>query len=268
MSYSSEDETDISESELEEYIDRCYDQLKKESHKVRFSDKLYRCPYCPGKKKLVHPYKDLLQHATDLGKGSQNKGIKHKGKHLGLVRFIKNDLEPEDLSSELEGLSLEHILESHNSKDMFVWPWMGILANVNDVGSSVRIKNDLTERGFNPVRVRLLPGGRYAVVEFMKNWSGFYDGIMFEREYEVDHHGKKEYIGAADSLGDGFYGWLARADDYKAEGILGEYLQKNGDLKSIEELEADEKRKTALLVADLSNTIQNLRMRVEELEGN
>lgn len=261
MSYSSEDETDISDSELEEYIDRCYGQLKDETQKVKFSAELYRCPYCPGKKKLVYPFKDLLQHAIDVGKGSQNRDIKHKGKHLGLVKYMKNDLNQEDLSSILTDLTLE----DNGVSELFVYPWMGVLANVNGESCS-KLKNDLANRGFDPVRVRSLSVGEYAVVEFKKEWSGFYGAIMFEKEYEIEHHGKKDYRAASD-LGDGLYGWVARDDDYNSEGILGEFLQKNGDLKTVSGLEAEEKRKTGLLIADLSNTIEELRMRLNKFEG-
>lgn len=265
MSYPSEDETDISDSELEEYVDRCYEQLKDGTQKVKFSDQVYRCPYCPGKKKMVYQFKDLVQHASDVSKGSQNKDIKHKGKHLGLVRYLQNDLDQEDLSSEFTGLTLE-LPRGNGVNELFVVPWMGILANVD--GESIsKLKNDLAKRGLDAVRVRPLPSGGYAVVEFRKDWSGFYTAIMFDKEFEVDHHGKKDYSAASCLTGE-LYGWVARDDDFNSEGILGEYLRKNGDLKTLSGLETEEKRKTGLLLANLSNTIQELRMRVDELEGN
>ncbi|PIN25311.1 hypothetical protein CDL12_01940 [Handroanthus impetiginosus] len=264
MSYSSEDETDISDSELDEYVDRCYEQLKDGIHKVKFSDEVYRCPYCPGKKKLVYLFKDLLQHASDVGKGSQNRDIKHKGKHLGLVRFMKNDLE-QDISSEFSGLNIENS-QLNGVSVLFVWPWMGILANV-DVESCSKLKNNLAKRGLDPVRIRPLSCGRYAVVEFKKEWSGFYNAMMFEKDFEVDNHGKKDYH-AAPHLADKLYGWVARDDDYNLEGVLGDYLQKNGDLKTLGDLEAEEKRKNGLLIANLNQTIQELRMRLDELESN
>lgn len=264
MSYSSEDETDISDSELEEYVDRCYEQLREESHKVKFSADLFRCPYCPGKKKLVYVFKDLLQHASDVGKGSQNKDIKHKGKHLGLVRYMKNDLDHESLALELAELTVEPS-PGDGVNVLFVWPWMGVVANL-DGESTSKLKSDLAKRGFDPVRVRPLNDGRRAVVEFKRDWSGFYNAVMFEKEFEVGHHGKKEYL--AGSGLDGVYGWVARADDYNREGALGEYLQKNGDLKTIGDVEAEVKRKTGLLVAHMSSTIQDLRARLDKIEGN
>ncbi|KAH6766150.1 hypothetical protein C2S52_017133 [Perilla frutescens var. hirtella] len=264
MAYSSEDETDISDSELEDYVDRCYEQLKDASHKVKFSDTLYRCPYCPGKKKLVYEFKDLLQHAIDVGKGSQNKSVNHKGKHLGLVKYMKNDLNQEDLASEFAGLTVEPS-PGNSVNVLFVWPCMGILANVD--GESIsKLKNDLVMRGFDPVRVRLLSDGRYAVVEFKRDWSGFCNAVMFEKEFEVDRHGKKDYF--AVSRSDGIYGWVARDADYHTEGVLGEYLKKNGDVKTVSDVETEEKRKTGTLIAHLCNTIQELRARLDKLEGN
>lgn len=264
MSYSSEDETDISDSELEEYVDRCYEHLRDNTQKVKFSDELFRCPYCPGKKKIVYPYNDLLQHATDVGKGSQNKGINHKGKHLGLVRFIKNDLNHENLASEFAGLKVEPS-SGNGADELFMWPWMGVIANVDGETSS-ELKRDLAKRGFDPVRIRPLGGGGYAVVEFKRDWSGFYNAIMFEKEFEVNHRGKKDILGG--SVSDGVYGWVARDDDYNQEGVLGEYLRKNGDLKTISDVQKEAERKAGMLVAHLSSTIQELRARLEKIEGN
>lgn len=264
MSCSSEDETDISDSELEEYVDRCYEQLKDGGHNVKYSDVLFRCPYCPGKKKLVYPFTDLLRHATDVGKGSQNKDIKHKGKHLGLVRYMKNDLDQDGLALEFAGLTVEPS-PRNGVNVLFVWPWTGILANVD--GESIsKLKNDLANRGFDPVRVRPLSDGGYAMVEFKRDWPGFYNAVMFEKEFEVDHHGKKDYLAASES--DGIYGWVARDDDYNVEGVLGEYLRKNGDLKTLGDVETEAKRKNGLLIADLSNTIEGLKARLDKLEAN
>ncbi|GFP82321.1 protein involved in de novo 2 [Phtheirospermum japonicum] len=263
MSYSSEDETDISDSELDEYVSRCYEQLKDGTQKVKRPDDLFRCPYCPGKKKMDYLFNDLLQHASDVGKGSQNKDIKHKGKHLGLVRYMKDDLDQDELSSKFTGLTVE---ANNGVNDLFVWPWFGILANV-DAESMSRLKNDLTKRGFDPVRVRPLSSGGYAVVEFKRDWAGFYRAIMFEKEFEVDKHGKKDYYTGPRLAGE-LYGWVARADDYNLEGVLGEYLKKNGDLKTVGDLETEEKRKTGLLVANLTNTIHEVRARLDKIESN
>ncbi|KAL3850663.1 hypothetical protein ACJIZ3_012545 [Penstemon smallii] len=265
MSYSSEDETDISDSELDEYVDRCYVQLQNGDPKVKLSDEVYRCPYCPGKKKLVYQFQDLIQHASDVGKGSQNKDIKHKGKHLGLVKYLKDDVDhdQEDLSSKFTELSLE-LPPNHGVNKLFVWPWMGILANVDVEGSISKLRNDLINRGFDPVRVRPLKG-TFSVVEFKKDWSGFYNAMMFEKEFEVDHRGKKDYS-TGSVMEDKLYGWIARDDDYKSKDVIGEYLQKNGDLKTIADLETDEKRKTGLLIANLDETIGKLMMRIDELE--
>ncbi|CAA3023375.1 INVOLVED IN DE NOVO 2-like [Olea europaea subsp. europaea] len=276
MSYSSEDETDISESELDDYVDRCYEQLKNAPKKVQYSDELFRCPYCPGKKKLVYPFKDLFQHASDVGSRSMNREIKDKGKHLGLVRYLKKDIGGEDIPLEFAGLAIELPRDSAVN-DLFVWPWMGILANVDvecrdgvylDVSSS-RLRNDLASKGFNPVRVRLLREKnqcRYAIVEFKKDWSGFYNAMMFENNFEADHHGKKEFHIAPYLDDNKLYGWVARNEDFKSEGVFGDFLRKNGDLMSVADVESQEIRKTGQLISNLTNTVDVLKARLDEIE--
>ncbi|KAL2508379.1 Protein INVOLVED IN DE NOVO 2 [Forsythia ovata] len=275
MSYSSEDETDISESELEEYVDRCYEQLRNARKKVQYSDELYRCPYCPGKKKLVYHFKDLLQHASDVGRVSMNREIKDKGKHLGLVKYLKKDIGGEDILSEFAGLAIERPTDGAVN-ELFVWPWMGILANVDvecrdgiylDVSSS-RLRNDLAKKGFNPVRVRLLREKkrcRYAIVEFKKDWSGFYNALMFEKSFEADNHGKMEFY-TAPHLAD-MYGWVARDEDFNSEGVFGDFLQKNGDLMTVADVESQEIRKNGQLISNLTNTIDVLKARLDEIEA-
>jgi hypothetical protein len=62
------------------------------------------------------------------------------------------------------------------------------------------------------------------------------------------------------------FGWIARADDQKYPGSIGEYLQKNGDLKTISDVEAEETRKTDKLVANLAGEIELKRRHAEELK--
>ncbi|CAA2964418.1 INVOLVED IN DE NOVO 2 [Olea europaea subsp. europaea] len=183
MSYSSVDETDISESELDEYVDRCYGQLKNAPKKVQYSDKLYRCPYCPGKKKLVYHFKDLIQHASD-------------------VEFAR--------------LAVE-LATDGAVNNLFVWPWIGILANVDvecrdgiylDVSSS-RLRNDLAKKGFNPVQ----------------------------------------------------------DEDFNSEGVFGDLLQKNGDLMTAADVESQVNRKTGQPISNLTNTIDILKPRLDEIEN-
>ncbi|KAL5160456.1 Factor of DNA methylation 1 [Glycine soja] len=67
MDYSSEEDSDISESEIEEYAEKPYEQLRAGKYKVKNLNGTLRCPYCAGKKKQEFKYKDLLQHASGVG---------------------------------------------------------------------------------------------------------------------------------------------------------------------------------------------------------
>ncbi|CAK9188251.1 unnamed protein product [Ilex paraguariensis] len=258
------------------YADRCYKELKNAKVKVKVLDELFRCPYCPSKKKQDYCYKDLLQHVSGVGKGLHSRDLTKKGMHLGLVRYMEEDLGQQGLSAQ----SMIETTEPPKGRDvneLFVWPWMGIVANpphswkdgryVSESGS--RLREDLTGRGFSPVRVHPLWNHRgfsgYAIVEFNRDWPGFNKAMLFEKNYEANHRGKRDYY-AAKHTRDGLYGWVAREDDFNTNGIIGEHLRKTGDMKSISEIEAEEKHKTTKLVSNLTNVIDIKNQRLKEVE--
>ncbi|KAK4715686.1 hypothetical protein R3W88_014024 [Solanum pinnatisectum] len=147
--------------------------------------------------------------------------------------------------------------------EKYAFPWMGIVANLPDqlngrryVGKSGSwLRNDLTKKGFNPLRVHPL-----------NDWKGFANAIKFHNSYELQQQGKKDYL-VSQYKGDELYGWVAKADDYNSSNIIGAYLRKNGDIKSISEVEAKEKRKADSLVSSLANTIEAKRKSVKEIES-
>lgn len=53
MDWHSEEDTDISDSELEEYEDSSYEDLKNGKLNVKLSDVTLTCPYCSRKRKKV-----------------------------------------------------------------------------------------------------------------------------------------------------------------------------------------------------------------------
>ena len=91
MDYSSE-ESDISESEINDYIDKPYEELTAGKFKVKGLNGNLRCPFRVGKKKQDCKYKDLLQHASGVGKGSANRSAKQNANHLALAKYLETDL--------------------------------------------------------------------------------------------------------------------------------------------------------------------------------
>ncbi|CAL0315721.1 unnamed protein product [Lupinus luteus] len=255
-------------------VDKCYEELKKGSLSVRTSDETFTCPYCPKKRKREYVLREILEHASGVGQSSsQKRSATEKANHMALVKYLKKDLIDVGGSSKrrYEGTSVY-------SDDQFVWPWTGIVVNIPTkqsedgrcVGKSgSKLRDEYRIRGFNPHRVRplwdLQGHSGAALVEFDKNWSGLDKALKFEKAYESDHHGKMDWFSNTIQKS-GLYAWIARADDYNMNNIIGEQLQKMGDLKTISELMEVEARMHDKLVSSLTNTIQVKNSHLKDME--
>ncbi|CAA2998875.1 INVOLVED IN DE NOVO 2-like [Olea europaea subsp. europaea] len=144
------------------------------------------------------------------------KKSKTRGKHLSLVKYLNKHPGEEDISSEFARLAVE-LATDGAVNNLFVWPWIGILANVDvecrdgiylDVSSS-RLRNDLAKKGFNPVQ----------------------------------------------------------DEDFNSEAVFGDLLQKNGDLMTAADVESQVNRKTGQPISNLTNTIDILKPRLDEIEN-
>ncbi|CAO2817151.1 unnamed protein product [Amaranthus hypochondriacus] len=277
MGHSSEEEdTDISESEIDEYGDQAFEELKKGGREIKVSEEKYTCPYCPGKRKRDYHYKELLQHASGIGNASSKKRrAREKANHLGLAKFLEDEGQNQAVPSK-HANGDDHVAACDHD-DKFVWPWTGIVVNIPTqfkdgrfVGESgSKLRDELRARGFNPKRVHPLWNFRghsgKAIVEFNKDWLGLDNALAFEKEYELNQHGKQHWE-AKDTEKSGLYAWVARADDYKSTEIYGEHLRKIGDLKTVSELEAEEARKRDKLVSNLTNVLENKKKSLQEIE--
>ncbi|KAJ1396787.1 Zinc finger-XS domain [Sesbania bispinosa] len=277
MAHSSEEDTDISESEISEYEEKCYEELKSGNQNVKISDETFTCPYCPKKRKRDYFYKELLQHASGVGQSnSQKRRAREKANHLALVKYLQKDLKTVDVPS--EPADTDKSDSAVNSNEQFVWPWIGIVVNIptrrgedgRTVGASgSKLRDEYRSRGFNPVRVNPLWNFRghsgTALVEFNKNWPGLDNALAFEKAYELENHGKKDWFANSEQK-IGLYAWVARADDYKMSNIIGENLRKMGDVKTIPELMEEEARRQDKLVSNLTNIIQVKNKHLQEME--
>ncbi|XP_004503147.1 protein INVOLVED IN DE NOVO 2 [Cicer arietinum] len=278
MAHSSDEDTDISESEISDYEDKCYEELKNGSQNVKTSDEKFTCPYCPKKRKRDYLYNELLQHASGVGQSSsQKRKAREKATHLALVKYLQKDLMSVDAPSEPE--PADKTDNAIDSDEQFVWPWIGIIVNIptsraadgRSVGASgSKLRDEYRRRGFNPFRVNPLWNFRghsgTALVEFNKNWPGLDNALAFEKAYVLEHHGKKDWFVGSEPKS-GLYAWVARADDYKRNNIIGENLRKMGDIKTIPELMEEEARRQDKLVSNLTNIIQVKNKHLHEIEA-
>lgn len=329
---SSSAEEDISEKNLKDYEYEQYSDLKKGRIKVKYSSTVYRCPYCPGKRKQDYYYKDLLRHASSFSR-STSRGVKEKAKHLALERYMKRYLDrqghsepakksectsmpdgdkkfarsrrPLDVPVHLEHSKKSestptpdgdhprrrHDVQGHSEPSKkserrhladgdqeFVYPWMGIVANIQTewkegkkvAESGSKLRDEFLRKGFNPLKVFPLWGYRghtgFAIVEFKNDWAGFNNAMSFEKSFEVEHCGKRDYYGH-ENPGNKLYGWVARSDDYNSRGFIGDHLKKNADLKTISAKEAEDQRKASKLVSNLTNTLASKSLHLEEMKN-
>ncbi|MBQ9160593.1 MAG: hypothetical protein IJ122_04635 [Methanobrevibacter sp.] len=164
-------------------------------------------------------------------------------------------------SSEYDSASPSKPVKGHSSvngcshDEKLVWPWKGILVNIpttrGDNGRSVggngsKLRDEFIMRGFNPKRVVSLWNyhghSGTAIVEFINDWPGLHNAMSFEKAFEADHHGKKDWY-APNKEKSGLYAWVARSDDYNLNNVVGEILRNLGDLKTISEMMEEETRK-------------------------
>uniref|UniRef100_A0A7N0V370 Uncharacterized protein n=1 Tax=Kalanchoe fedtschenkoi TaxID=63787 RepID=A0A7N0V370_KALFE len=273
----SEEDTDISDSEIEEYEDTSYEELKNGKHQVKLSDAAFTCPYCSKNKKKEFAYKDLLQHASSIGKGtSQKRSARDKANHLALMKYLEKDL------VSVNGLPKSaNVAEPPSGCDQdegFVWPWVGVLVNIprqwkdgRYVGrSGSQLRDQLTARGFNPTRVNCLWNYQgfsgSAIVEFRKDWPGLHNALSFEKAYEANRHGKKHWLDTANRDSD-LYGWVARASDREGKDIVGDNLRTMGDIRTIADIIEEEARKQRRLVSNLNKVIEVKDMHLKEIQN-
>ncbi|KAJ0746175.1 putative XS domain-containing protein [Helianthus annuus] len=155
---------------------------------------------------------------------------------------------------------------NQNAKEeQFVWPWMAVVANIP---SGKKLEDDWSEQGYTSVEVHALlnqdghPSG-LAVIEFGKKWDGFFHVMMFMKSFEVNKHGRKDWFDGEKCKGDELYAWIATDEDYNAYDLVGEFLRKNGDLKTI----ADVQREDESVIRRLKTMINEMDKRAEDMNS-
>ncbi|KAE9444719.1 hypothetical protein C3L33_23383, partial [Rhododendron williamsianum] len=90
----SESDSDMSDSEIDDYKQKPYEELKKGKYRVKNQDGTLRCPFCPRKKKQQYKYRDILQHAS-VGTGAAWWKAKAKAQHQALAMYLTSELASE-----------------------------------------------------------------------------------------------------------------------------------------------------------------------------
>ncbi|GMP34489.1 hypothetical protein CsSME_00007331 [Camellia sinensis var. sinensis] len=274
MEYSSDEESDLSESEINEYKEKPYEQLRTGKYKVKNANGTLRCPFCAGKKKQDYKYKDLLQHASGVSKGSANRSAKQKANHLALAIYLETDL-ADEAEPPQHVIEPAPVSEKSEQNDLYCWPWTGIVTNiVNEIenGKALCSSGYWLKKfsKFKPLDVEIFWDDQnqtaQAVVKFDNDWTGFKNAMEFEKTFEADHHSKKEWKAQKGLSGSNLYGWFARADDYNSEGLVGEYLRKEGELKTISNLVQEATQDRNKIVANLANEIDLKNENLDELQ--
>ncbi|CAA0822333.1 Factor of DNA methylation 1 [Striga hermonthica] len=243
MGSSSSEESDISDSEISEYKEKPYELLKDGTYKIRGPNGSFRCPFCAGKKKQDYALNHLLQHAIGSGKGTA-RSAKMRAKHLALAAFLEND----------QGIEAQPTLPSAAKPEHYVWPLYGIVTNVQN-----ELKNFSPEEEcsywmkkfsrYRPSTIEIFREVDQVVMRF--DSDGYLDAMEFEKWFQAQGQCRKEWVEHKGSPGSKLYGWFAGEDDYKSEGTVGDYLRRNGELKTI--LELTNKRNS--IVSDLVKEI-------------
>lgn len=263
MDYSSEDESDISESEINDYKDKPYERLREGMYIVKGPNGALRCPFCVGKKKQDYKFKELFQHASGVAKGSANRSAKQKANHLALAIYLETDLASDADPTELPVLPTP-VAHQEKEEELYVWPWTGIIANIV---SQPKDRKDLDSRywlrrfaQFRPTEVHTLwteeDQAASAVVYFNADWTGLGNATDFEKMFETDRRSKMDWNTRKQQPGSSIYGWCARADDYHSQGPIGEFLRKTGKLRTVSDLVQEAAQNRNDEVANLANKIE------------
>jgi uncharacterized C2H2 Zn-finger protein len=238
----SDEESDISDSDIAEYKEKIFSRLEAGKMKVKHGEKAFRCPFCPGKMKQDYNMKDLLQHATGIGAAHKRKA-KVRATHLGLDKYLEKDI----ASSVVKTMQIvAYKPKTPKDEEKFVWPWMGIVVNLLPElkpEELLRESEDLLRAQFSrfrPLQVTIIENVKdqtfCATVRFSKQWSGFKDASAFEKHFTVEKYGKVDWS-KRNCRKDDLYGWLARSEEFSSPGPIGEYLRNNGHLRSVGDLE-------------------------------
>ncbi|KAG6433493.1 hypothetical protein SASPL_105107 [Salvia splendens] len=249
---------------LLKYLDRYGDEVGSASQSIKRSPHISKSRHDDNRKYGKYTGHRLPQGAPNDRLCSAERTIPNVDKPVDsdmLTHTAAGNIDPGEMVTELIDSSTERKFRK-SADEPIVWPWMAVVANLpiekkdgRYVGESGRkLKDEWIIQGYNPVKVHPLWGfhghSGFAIVEFSKDWEGFKNAMAFEKAFEVDNHGKRDWY-AKRQKGGKLYGWLAREREYLGGGLIGKHLQNHADLKTISNIQKELHRKDTSLMSTL-----------------
>ncbi|XP_076884541.1 protein INVOLVED IN DE NOVO 2-like [Bidens hawaiensis] len=278
MSQQSRDAIDIDIS-IEKYKRNYLKELRDGCFKIRHSENILKCPFCPDSRDYC--YDDLLRHANRIVRESKGATFNEKAKHMGLIEYLDKDFDTKVKLKSFDSTSeslLDTTQKQNANEDVYVWPWMAVVANipveykngkyVGDSGN--KLKNNWTGKGYEPEKVHTLWNYQghsgLAVVVFGRTWDGLHCVLMFMKDFEVNKHGREDWFSREiNGKDDKLYAWIATDKDYNSFGLVGNYLKKNGDLKTVAGIQKEGEVIESKLFMGLNAIIDEQDKRSEEI---
>lgn len=162
--------------------------------------------------------------------------------------------------------------------EKYCWPCTGIIANIaNDPSNVHRDGQNYAYwmrkfSDFKPLKMGIILNvnqcTEYIIITFNSDWSGFKNAMEFEKLFEDRGRGRVEWIRRKASPGARLYGWVAREDDYKSDGALGEFLCCNVALKTVVELILEATTIRGKILSDLVSEIDLRNKNLNQLRAN
>ncbi|CAO2826484.1 unnamed protein product [Amaranthus hypochondriacus] len=260
----SDEESGISDSEIEIYAEKPYVGLQTGTYKVMSIKGTLRCPFCAGKKKQDYALKDLHQHASGVAKGAAHRSALQKANHLALARYLEVDLGFVSVQAN-EAAKAAELQPSDPKEEVFCWPWIGIVVNIlNDPKTGNQSPDSeflmRTFSKYKPLGVEVFSNvqeqSAIAIVKFGKEMHGHTNAHQFELSFQASCRSKEEWVANKGNLGSHIYGWRACKDDYFADGQIGKYLRKNTELVTLSEIVRKDKLGSVSVAVNLANEIE------------
>ncbi|KAL3675660.1 hypothetical protein R1sor_025608 [Riccia sorocarpa] len=244
VSLTSDEDEICDDSDEEEIYEKSLEALRTGKVYVKNTDdETLRCPYSPGRMKQSYRYRDLLQHATALGRG--NRTSLEVGRHAALAEYLRTDL------ASMAPQRVERVRQfeipvpnEEDWKELLLFPWTGLVYNlpkeVNERGVQVGPSNEemrLVFRAFSPEKAETVRAETehlgLGVVTFRRDFEGWKRAKAFERWFIRKQRGKEDWRSRT-HVDSELYGWLARKEDYEGLGdqdAMASFLKKRRPLE-------------------------------------